>query len=144
MPETRTIMDKGQAETLVAFLMDLPVPFTVTVKDGKVRSTRQNKMQRKWCTEVAEQREDMTAEEVRGFSKAMFGVPILCRDDPIFAEKYLTTIKPLSYETKLSIMQEPFDFGVTRLMTTKQKAEYLTAMHAYWVSKGIVLTEPEE
>jgi len=140
---TRTVMDEGQVEALMAYLRSAPMPFTVTVNKGKLRSAEQNRLQRKWVLEVAEQRMDMTPEEVRGYCKLHFGVPILRHQNEAWRVKYDQIVKPLPYEAKLSLMQEPFDFGVTRIMTTKQKAQYLDAVHAHWTAQGIILTTPE-
>ena len=140
---TRTIKTPDDAKMFYAWLAGMPMPYTISVRKGVQRSTAQNRMQRKWCAEVAEQREDLTAEYVRGYSKAHFGVPILLAEDEEFAEKYEIAIKPLPYETKIAIMQEPLDLPVTRRMNVAQKVRYLDAMHAYWTTQGIHLTSPE-
>jgi len=38
----------------------------------------------------------------------------------------------------------PFDFGVTRQMTSPQKRKYLDAVHSHFTRLGVVLTEPED
>lgn len=121
----------------------MKTPLTVSIMEGAHRSTEQNKLQRKWCHEVAEQLGDRTPEEVRGYSKLHFGVPIL-REDAAFQAEYDALIKPLPYEAKLRLMMEPFDFGVTRKMTTKQKTAYLDAMFKHWSEMGVKLTQPED
>lgn len=117
-------------------------PFTVSIMEGEHRSTAQNRLQRKWCHEVAEQLGDRTPEEVRGYSKLHFGVPILRDDDAEFRAEYDAIIRPIPYEAKLKLMMEPFDFGVTRRMTTKQKTAYLDAMFRHWSEMGVSLTAP--
>ena len=139
---TRSVITQSDADTLARYLCGLTMPFTVTVKPGKPRSPDQNRLQRLWCGEIAEQLGDRTTEEVRGECKARFGIPILCRDSPEFAEKYDAMLRPLPYATKMALLMEPFDFGVTRLMTTKQKTEYLDNMGRYWTERGIILTRP--
>jgi hypothetical protein len=118
-------------------------PFTVTSKDGRPRSYKQNRLMRQWCNDLAEQG-DMTAEEYRGYNKAYFGIPILLRDDEEFAERYERVVRPLDYETKLQLMQAPFDFPVTRLMYVHQEKEMLDAIWVYWTGKGFWLTDPDE
>lgn len=140
---SRTVMNEQQADTLMAYLRNAPMPFTVTVNPGKLRSTEQNKLQRKWVLEVSEQRQDITPEEVRGHAKLHFGVPILRNENEAWRVEYDQIIKPLPYEHKLRLMMEPFDFGVTRVMTTKQKTQYLDAMHRHWSEQGVILTSPE-
>lgn len=130
-------------ETLRKRLLAMTPPLTISIMEGEQRSTAQNKLQRKWCHEVAEQLGDRTPEEVRGYSKLHFGVPILRDQDEKFRAEYDAIIRPLPYEAKLKLMQEPFDFGVTRQMTTKQKTAYLDAMFKHWSEMGVSLTLPE-
>lgn len=138
----RPIRDDADAARLIALIQNRSKPFTVSIRDGLPRSDNQNALQQKWCDEVAKQLGDRTAEEIRGESKLRFGVPIMRRDHEEFAEKYDRLIKPRPYAEKLELMMEPLDFPVTRLMTTRQKTEYLDAMHAFWAAQGVVLTVP--
>ena len=142
---TRVIRHDFEFDALVALLRERKRPFTVQITAGANRSVEQNRTQRLWLKEAAEQLDSgYTAENLRGFCKLHFGVPILRRDSEQFRAGYDRIIKPHSYEEKLLMMQEPFDFGVTRLMTTKQKTEYLDAVCAHFVGQGVVLTIPEE
>jgi len=124
------------------------------LKDGKValielkenergRTAQQNRLQRKWMSEAAEQG-DMTAEEFRGLCKLHIGVPMLREADEHFRAEYDRVIKPLPYEIKLACMMEPFDFSVTRLMKVKMKAQYLDQVYVYLTGLGFKLTEPEK
>mgnify|MGYP003402802204 CR=1 FL=1 len=108
------------------------------------RSLEQNKLQRLWCMEAAEQLGDRTAEEIRGFCKLHYGVPIMREGHDDFRETYDRLIKPLPYETKLAYMMEPLDFPITRLMTVGEKSQYLDAMHKGLSELGVKLTEPSE
>lgn len=107
------------------------------------RTIEQNRLQRLWCKEAAEQLKDMAAEEYRGYCKLHFGVPILC-EDPEFSEKYHAVFDSLTYEQRLLAMREPFDFPVTRLMNTKQKKRYLDEMYVHLTGLGAKLTEPKK
>lgn len=118
------------------------IPFVLEITDGKARTDKQNRLQRKWMLEL-ESQGDMTAEEYRGSCKAWFGIPILLAENEIFAEEYNKTIRPLPFETKIRLMQAPFDFAVTRLMTTKQKGQYLDKIFETYTSQGFILTEPK-
>lgn len=141
---TRLIRDEGSLASLSVLLEKRARPFTVTIRSGLPRTDNQNRLQRKWCAEVAEQMADRSSEEVRGEAKLRFGVPIMRRDHDDFAEKYDRLIKPRPYAEKVELMMEPLDFPVTRLMTTKQKTEYLDAMFAHWTAQGCVLTIPQK
>jgi hypothetical protein len=105
------------------------------------RSVDQNKLQRKWLLEAQDQG-DQTAEEYRGFCKLHFAVPILRWEMPEFKEKYDRIVKPLPYESKLELMQEPLDFPCTRLMSKDQKARYLNAIYQHFTGLGVRLTDP--
>lgn len=139
---TRVIKTEADIEALRLLLRSRPLPLTVAIMAGAHRSDRQNKLQRQWCQDVAKQLGDRTAEDVRAYSKLHFGVPIM-RHVPSFSAAYDRIVRPLPYETKLAMMAEPFDFAVTRHMTTKQKTEYLDAMARHWSAQGVQLTDPE-
>jgi len=50
--------------------------------------------------------------------------------------------KALSYERKITLMMEPLDFPVSRLMTTRQATDYLEGIHRHFSEQGISLTDP--
>jgi hypothetical protein len=131
-------------ERVARLVGNLKPPITITVTSGASRSIEQNKLQRLWCMEAAEQLGDRTAEEVRGFCKLHYGVPIMREGHDDFRETYDRLIKPLPYETKLAYMMEPLDFPITRLMTVGEKSQYLDAMHKGLSELGVKLTEPSE
>lgn len=140
---SRVIRNPWDIADLAKLLGARKLPVTVTITAGVIRTNDQNKLQRKWCQEVAEQLGDRTAEEIRGDAKLRFGVPILRAEHAEFAEKYDRLIKPRPYAEKLELMMEPMDFPVTRLMTTKQKTAYLDAFAAFYAAQGMRLTIPE-
>lgn len=137
----RIIETETDRQLLFQFLASQKLPMTVDIKAGGRRTVRQNRLQRQWMNEIAMQ-SDMTPEEARGYCKLHFGVPILRDQDEEFREKYDRVVKPLDYETKLMLMQEPFDFPVTRLMSIQQKTRYLDTVHAFFSGRGIELTDP--
>ncbi|MES9841202.1 MAG: hypothetical protein ABW134_11670 [Candidatus Thiodiazotropha endolucinida] len=117
----------------------------VTLEEySKTRSNEQNRLQRLWLKE-AEKQGDMTAEEYRGYCKLHFGVPIMRRDSEEFQEVYDRLIRPRPYVEKLELMMIPMDMPVTRIMTVKQKTEYLSSMCKHFVIEcGFKLTDPGE
>lgn len=144
MGTNNRIIETEQArDMLVKFIQGRPLPFTATLTDGKHRTTHQNRLQRQWMVEIAAQLGDRTPEEVRGYCKLHFGIPIL-RENDAFRKDYDNLVRPLPYEAKLKLMMEPFDFGVTRIMTTRQKTAYLDAVHRHFSEQGVVLTNPED
>ena len=144
MTLSRIIKTPDDLDSLTALLSNKAMPFTVAIRDGLHRTNNQNRLQHMWFKEAAEQLNDQTAEDYRGYCKAHFGLPILIHENAEFAAAYETDIRPLSYELKLRLIKAPFDFGVTRLMTTKQKTAYLDAVHNFLTGRGVILTNPEE
>lgn len=139
-----TIIVKTEADKadMIRVLKNRKPPFTMSITKGVKRTNEQNRLQRKWLSEAAEQG-DHTAEEYRAYCKLHIGVPILRLENDFFRERYDEIIKPLPYETKLAMMAEPFDFPVTRLMSTKQKKHYLDAMYIHFRGLGFILTDPD-
>lgn len=127
---------------LFRFIESQALPLTVSIGKGGKRSLKQNKLQRQWVNEIAEQLGDQTPEEVRGYCKLTIGVPILRAEHDAFRERYDAIVRPLPYEQKLALMMEPLDFPISRLMTTKQATAYLDGIHRHFSEKGIVLTDP--
>ena len=140
----RIVETEDQRRMLLKYIEGQKLPFTASVTPGKHRTYQQNRLQRKWMTEISEQLPDFTAEEWRGYCKLHIGVPILREENEAFREKYDRIIRPLSYEDKLEAMQEPLDVPITRIMTSKQKTTYLDAIFRRFSERGVVLTIPPE
>lgn len=139
---TRFLETDYDRRMLIRFLEAQPLPLTVSLSKGGVRTLKQNKLQRLWLGEIADQIGDQTPEEIRGYCKLTIGVPILRAKNESFRERYDAVVKPLPYEQKIALMMEPLDFPVTRLMTTKQHTSYLDGVHRHFSEKGIALTDP--
>lgn len=141
---TRIVRSEHGRRQLVKLIEEQKLPFTITIADGKLRSVEQNRLQRLWMNEIAEQREDLTPEEARGYCKLTIGIPILRAENEAFRLQYDAIVKPLSYEQKIAMMMEPLDFPVTRLMKMKQKTKYLDGVMRHWSEQGVVLTCPDD
>lgn len=139
----RVLTNDRERDLWITFLREKKLPITVSAIDGRHRSVEQNKLQRLWCNEIAEQLGDHTPEEVRAISKLEIAVPILRAEDDEFREAYDANIRGLPYETKLACMKEPIDLPVTRRMNVGQKKRFLDEMHRYWSEKGVQLTDPD-
>lgn len=145
MATNNRIVETEQArEMLIRFIQSKSLPLTVSIADGKHRSTKQNKTQRLWMNEIAAQLGDRTPEEVRGECKLTLGVPILRAENEVFRAQYDEVVRPLSYEQKMKIMMEPLDLPVTRLFTTRQHHAYLEAIIRQYSAMGVLLTIPED
>lgn len=139
----RAIHTEYERKQLLKLLSSKKLPFTVEITGGRRRSVEQNKLQRLWLREIAEQLGDRTAEDVRAECKLTLGVPILRSENEAFRERYDAVVRPLPYEQKLAIMAEPLDMPVTRIMTVDQKQRYLDAICQRYLEMGIVLTQPD-
>ncbi len=138
----RFIETEADRKMLLKFIEQQKLPCTVTITKGGKRTLKQNRLQRLWMTEIAEQMADQTPEEVRGFCKLTIGVPILRAENDAFRERYDAIVRPLPYEQKLALMMEPIDLPITRIMSTKQFTAYLDGVHRWFSEKGIALTDP--
>lgn len=140
----RIVKSEYQRDMLIRFIKERELPFTVTIAKGKHRSVEQNKLQRLWIKEISEQLEGTTPEEARGYCKLTIGVPILRHENEAFRQQYDAIVRPLPYEQKLAIMMEPLDLPVTRIMTSKQKTQYLDGVYRHFVEQGVELTLPPD
>lgn len=141
---TRIVTNEYERDQAAIWIQNMKPPFTLDAVKGKHRSNQQNRLQRRLINEIAEQKPDETAEEIRGYCKLRFGVPILRAENDLFCEKYDRLIKPRPYEEKLELMMEPMDFPVTRIMTTEQKTRYINALVDHFRAQGFVLTLPND
>lgn len=141
---TRSVETETERAMLVRLINARKLPFTVSITDGKHRSTEQNRLQQMWMKEISDQRGDITPEEARGYCKLHLGVPILRAENDYFRERYDEIVRPLPYPQKLALMMVPLDMPVTRLMTTKQKSAYLDAITRHFGEQGIILTHPDD
>lgn len=142
----RIVEDEYQRKMLINFIERHDLPFTVNVSSGGRRSIKQNRLQRLWMNEIAEQLPGSfeSPEHVRGHCKLHHGVPILREADDTFREKYDEHLRPMPYETKLACMMVPIDWPVTSRMNVKQLSAYLDAVHRDFSQQGVVLTIPED
>ena len=140
---SRVINCETDRKSLVSLIENKKPPFSVVITDGRKRSIAQNKLQRLWMNEAAEQLGEDTPEGYRAYCKAWFGLPILCEDEA-FNDVYNAVIRPLPYERKLELMAIPLDFEVTRKMTVSQKQRYLDRVYEHFTAQGVLLTEPNE
>jgi hypothetical protein len=141
---SRVVTTDAEFDGLLRLLAAQKRPFTISIAKGKKRSVEQNRLQRLWMNEIAEQLGDRTPEDARAYCKLHIGVPILREENADFREAYDRLIRDrLSYEEKLEAMAVPLDFPVTRLMSTEQKKRYLDEIVRRFSEAGVVLTDPD-
>jgi hypothetical protein len=136
----RIVKDATDLDALFTLFGNLKLPITVEWVQGRDRTPDQNRLQFLWAKEAAEQRGDMTADEVRCEWKLVHGVPILREESPEFRDVYDTAIKPLSYALKLKAMRF---IPVTSEMKVRQMVRYLDTVQRECAEQGIKLTDPD-
>ena len=140
---TRILKSAADRDLAIDFIKSQKLPLTLNITKGKNRSIEQNKLQRLWLREAAEQLGEDTPEGYRAYCKLHYGVPILRGENEDFCKAYDKIIRPHSYEDKLTMMAVPLDFPVTRLMKTGQKKRYLDDIWVHFTNLGVQLTDPE-
>lgn len=136
----RIINSQDDLDDFIRLASNLAKPFTVEWQLGRDRSHEQNRLQFLWAREAAEQRGDMTADEVRCEWKLIHGVPILREESAEFREIYDAAIKPLPYAQKLIAMRF---IPVTSEMKVPQMVRYLDTIERECAEQGIRLTSPD-
>lgn len=139
---TRIIESEYERRQFMRTIESHKLPMTASVVAVGKRSARQNRLNRQWMLDIARDLDGWEPEYTRGYCKLHFGIPILRSEDEAFGLEYDAVIRPLPYELKLKLMMVPFDFGVTRLMSTKQQTAYLDAVHRHFSEQGVALTDP--
>lgn len=138
---TYRIKTEQDRQHAIKMLEARELPCTAEFTKGLKKSHDQEKLARKWFKEL-EAQGDQEAEQYRGYCKLHFGVVLAKQHSEVWAEKYDRIIKPMPYEQKLEMMMEPFDFPVTRILSTALERKYLDNVYLFYTSKGFVLTDP--
>lgn len=141
MSETRTIISREDAARFSKYIEGLPLPLTITWKEGDARSLNQNALLHKWYGEIAKA-QGQTAAEVKGECHVAFGVPIRSRD-PIWLRVWEKLFAPLSYEQQCFLFAKGI-LAMTRDMKKAELTEYMDAVFAEYTKQGIYLTKPED
>lgn len=138
---TWAIRNEQDRKQVLKVIEHRAAPCTVEITKGAPRSIEQNRLQRLWMNEAAEQG-DMTAEEYRAFCKLNFGIPLMCEQSALFAEQWKRLFSHLTYEQKLDLMKEPIDYPVTRLLKMRTKKLYLDRVYQHFTGLGFRMTDP--
>ena len=130
----------------MSYLSQKELPYTATDEAGEKvkRTTPQNSLLHHYLTEVHQQNPQHSYEQYRGLCKLFFGVPILCEDDPEYAQVMQEDFyDKLPYEMQVKYMMKPIDVAVTREMSKGQMQRYLDAIyHHFTANRGLRLTQP--
>ena len=118
----------------------------VTFSSAGSKSARQRALQWMWYTEVARAgvggKHEDTKEGVHLVSRYRFAVPILCRDDPTFAELWAELKKRYGHDSEKMVWITD-NFVHTESFNMSQMAEYLTEFEHFYGPMA-ALTDPED
>lgn len=134
----RTATTAQEAGRIAEWVEGLTLPFTLTVREGKLRTNPQNALVHKWFGEIAKQTHE-SVDQVKRECKFYQGCPILMADDPQFVS-FVSNFSHRTVEEKVAFM----DFvSVTSVMTTKQLSAMCDAVQRKYLGQGVRLTDPE-
>jgi hypothetical protein len=109
---------------------------TLKISAGKRRTLNQNDVVHAWYEQVARELREDDARGVKRFCKLHFGVPILRAEDEDFRAVYDSTVKGMTYEQKLKVMDL---LPVTSLMKTGQLSAYMETLQDHYRGRGVTL-----
>ena len=103
------------------------------------RSLSQNTMMFALYGDISRQAYDKTVQDVRRECKLTIGIPILRAADQSYSDWYDRTIKLLTYEDKLTLMDH---YDVTAMFTKAQGTEYIDTIPTTYTRQGYNLEDP--
>lgn len=103
------------------------------------RSLDQNALSFALYKEISAQREDQSLMDVRCQCKLDYGIPLLCRDDPEFAELWHQIEAATTYEQRLFLMKK---YKVTSEMKKPTFSEYIDTVVREYAKQGVVIDMP--
>lgn len=137
----RVISNADDVTRLLTYLGDMPMPYTITVSQGKGRTHSQNSLVHMWFGEIAKQKGDETMTDIKGACNVRYGLPIRLRDEK-FAWIWSRTGALMEYEQQCSFLGSEI-VKVTSAMLSKELTEYMDAMGRDYRQQGFTLTDPE-
>jgi hypothetical protein len=136
---TRAIRFPEQLAHWVAYLQAQKLPLTVSAVKGVDRTNQQNRTFHMWCGQVSTETGD-EADEVKGYCKAKFGLPIMKRDNPEWVAKYEPMYLPLPYDLRIAFFAI---VPMTRLFKVPQMCEFMDAVQRHYIQQGMALIDPD-
>jgi hypothetical protein len=147
---TRTAVTEREAGRIAEWVEGLTVPFTLTVREGKLRSLSQNALLHKWFGEIARHFGDRDALTVKGQCHVDYGVDIR-RRDPLFDYIWRHSLAHIGYEKQCAFFEKQYRkvesrgsvLQMTSAMMESELSEYMTPMARDYRAQGVRLTDPE-
>ena len=140
---TRPLITKEDAQRWADLIVGLPLPVTVTWREGVLPSDSQRGLVHQWFKDIADHFGDRSAREVKGLCNVTYGLPIRLRD-PVFCWVWKRSgdgLSPEKQQALLSVGNEVF--RITSAMTKPELREYMTEMSEDYRAQGVRLTDPE-
>jgi len=135
---------KGAAVEIVGNVGDeySPIIQEILARLSFGRTKSQNSLLHQWFAEIAAQRGDCSALDVKGETHRDLGLHIRLRD-PQFNWVWQRTGALLDYEKQPKILTSGvFDFSSA--MSVKELSEYMDEISRFYEAKGVRLTHPDE
>jgi len=140
---TRILRTPSDLEGWKRFLDGFQLPCTVSVIKGAERSGQQNRTVHKWFSQIGDEFGE-PAHTVKARCKYRFGLPIMIRDNPRWVEKWSPLYSPILSDGTAEQKALAFEaVPMTSEFTTKQMAEFMTAIQTEYLPKGVALIDPE-
>ncbi len=142
MPQTvilRGVSQRGLAHKLIDAAEDNSTVYIID--PDTTRTGQQNRTIHMWFGEIARQRGDTDALEVKGECHRKWGLTIRLRC-PKFAWMWRRTGEHLSYEDQCKFLASGV-LNVSSRMSVKEFGEYMDGMMRHFRGQGIHLTDPE-
>ena len=136
----RIIRTADDLDALTTLLGNLKLPFSVDYTQGADRTAQQNKLMWLWASEVEQQMQQETADEVQRRWKLDIGIPILCETSEEYRSFCTLTLKRLTYEQRKEAMKFT---PVTSEMNVRQMVKFMDTVQRDCAEQGIKLTDPE-
>lgn len=121
------------------YKLDLTKSWRITITEWKEkRGLSANNQQHRWYSEIAKQKGDTTALDIKNFCKDALGLPILLNSakhgDKIEFLLHKLDYYKHSYESRMKLIQ---CLEVTSLFSTAESKEYMEQMIFYWNENGV-------
>jgi hypothetical protein len=137
---SRLIRTPDDLDALTLLLGNMKLPLTVEWTQGADRSAQQNKLMWLWASEVEQQTQQETSDEVQRRWKLDHGIPILCESSEEYRSFCTLTLKKLTYEQRKQAMRYT---PVTSEMNVRQMVRFLDTVERECLEQGVVLTQPD-
>lgn len=136
---TRAIKSPEQLARWVSYLDAQQLPLTVSAVKGVDRSLEQNRTFHMWIGQVSQETGD-ELDELKGYCKAKFGLPIMRRDNAEWVAKYEPMWGPLPHELRIAFFAI---VPMTRLFKVPQMCEFMDAVQRHYLQQGFDLIDPD-